>query len=275
MDASDRSSLPRHASPPQRAALPHAVDATAQLDPIFFEVLDDGLKAMHLDLDDVARNAIVTQTRLLVAWNEHVNLSGLRTPEQVARGHVLDSLLAVAPLRSLGAHQTLLDLGSGGGFPGLPLAVVLPARRAALVDSIGKKAAFLEVAAGVARDLVEIDVLAERAEDLAEEPDQRGAWDVVTVRAVGHVAEVAELGLPLVKEGGRLVAWKSAGAESELVAAKSIIAAVGGNRARVIELPGAAKVGLAGHCLVVIDKVRPTPDGYPRAPGERRRRPLG
>jgi 16S rRNA (guanine527-N7)-methyltransferase len=95
------------------------------------------------------------------------------------------------------------------------------------------------------------------------------------VSAVGHISEVAELGLPLVKTGGHVVAWKSAGVESELGDAERLIRAIGGARARVIELPGAAKVGLAGHCLVVIEKVRPTPDGYPRTPGERRRRPLG
>ncbi|MEP7378602.1 MAG: 16S rRNA (guanine(527)-N(7))-methyltransferase RsmG [Chloroflexota bacterium] len=277
MDALDRSSLPRRASPQSRAALPRDVGATPALDSIFAEVLERGLKDLALDLDPAARAAIEGHARLLLAWNEHVNLSGLRTPEQVARGHVLDSLIAVAPLRALisGDQLTLLDLGSGGGFPGLPLAVALPAQRAALVDSIGKKAAFLKVAAGVARDLVAIDVLAERAEDLADEPDQRESWDIVTARAVGHIAEVAELGLPLVKVGGHVVAWKSAGVESELVDASRIIGAVGGNKARVVELPAAAKVGLAGHCLVVIEKIRPTPDGYPRTPGERRRRPLG
>ncbi len=275
MDALDRSSLPRRASPQPRAALPRDVEATPALDPIFDEVFERGLNGLALNLDAAARAAIEAHVRLLLAWNEHVNLSGLRTSEQVARGHVLDSLLAVAPLRALGDHPSLLDLGSGGGFPGLPLAVALPARRAALVDSIGKKAAFLAVAAAVARHLVPIDVLAERAEDLADEPDQREAWDIVTVRAVGHVAEVVELGLPLVKVGGHVVAWKSAGVESELVDANRIIRAVGGNGARIVELPAAAKVGLAGHCLVVIDKIRPTPDGYPRTPGERRRRPLG
>jgi 16S rRNA (guanine527-N7)-methyltransferase len=276
MDNPDRSSLPRRASPQSRAALPRDVGATPALDPIFDEVLERGLTDLALNLDGATRAAIEGHVRLLLAWNEHINLSGLRTPEQVARGHVLDSLMAVEPLRALSAGQpTLLDLGSGGGFPGLPLAVALPARRAALVDSIAKKAAFLEVAAAVARDLVAIEVLAERAEDLADEPDQREAWDIVTVRALGHIGEVAELGLPLVKPGGHVVAWKSAGVESELEDAERLIRTVGGTRARVSELPAAARVGLAGHCLVVIEKVRPTPDGYPRTPGERRRRPLG
>jgi 16S rRNA (guanine527-N7)-methyltransferase len=281
MDAPDRSSLPRRASPPPRAVLPDSVDATAPLDPIFFEVLDRGLNDLGLSLGEAAREAICGHVRLLLAWNEHINLSGLRTAEQIARGHVLDALLAVNPLRDLSAgNPSLLDLGSGGGFPGLPLAVALPARCAALVDSIGKKAAFLKVATAAVADVVQIDALAERAEDLADEYDQREAWDIVTARAVGSVAEDAELGLPLVKIGGHVVVWKSAGPEAgkverEMADAQRIIGMVGGDTPRVIELPAAERVGLPGHCLVVIDKVRSTADGYPRGAGERRRRPLG
>lgn len=283
MDARDRSSLPRHATPQARAALPQSVDATAPLDSMFGEVLEFGLGALGLRLDAAARDAIERHARLLLAWNEHVNLSGLRTPEQVARGHVLDALLAVAPLRDVSTDRpTLLDLGSGGGFPGLPLAVALPTRRAALVDSIGKKAAFLRVAAAAVADVVAVEVLAERAEDLADEHGQRETWDIVTARAVGSVAQVAELGLPLARIGGHVIAWKSAGpdgldrkVESEIADALRIIKSVGGDKPRVVELADAARVGLPGHCLVVIDKVRPTPDGYPRSPGERRRRPLG
>ncbi|MEP7360461.1 MAG: 16S rRNA (guanine(527)-N(7))-methyltransferase RsmG [Chloroflexota bacterium] len=279
MDARDRSSLPRHASPPTRAALPRDVADTPALDPVFGEVIARGLTNLGLTLDPAARAAIDDHARLLMAWNEHVNLSGLRTPELVARGHVLDSLIAVPVLRELaGAAPTVLDLGSGGGFPGLPLAVALPASRAALVDSIRKKAAFLEAAAATAKDVVAITVLAQRAEDLADQHDQREAWDIVTARAFGPIAEVAELGLPLVKIGGHVVAWKSAGPEgqlqAELAEADRFIRLVGGDNARIIELPAADSVGLGGHCLVVIDKLRPTPDGYPRQPGERRRRPL-
>jgi 16S rRNA (guanine527-N7)-methyltransferase len=277
MDAPDRSSLPRRASP-QRVALPDSVDATAPLGPIFFEVLDHGLKELALPLAGAARDAIAAHARLLLAWNEHINLSGLRSAEQVARGHVLDALLAISTLREMGrAGPSLLDLGSGGGFPGLPLAIALPTRRTALVDSIGKKAAFLRVAAAAVADAAHVEVIGERAEDLADQHDQREAWDLVTARAVGSVGEVAELGLPLVKVGGHVVAWKSAAdtAQSEVSGAERIIGLVGGARPRIVDLPAAHRVGLPGRCLVVIRKVRPTPDGYPRGAGERRRRPLG
>ena len=97
------------------------------------------------DLPAAARAAIDDHVRLLLAWNEAINLSGIRAPEMVAREHVLDSLTALRLLRRAGIAE-FVDLGSGGGYPGLPLAIALPARRALLVESIGKKARFLEVA---------------------------------------------------------------------------------------------------------------------------------
>lgn len=295
MDAADRSSLPRRSSDrsPERQALPRSLDETPELSPEFEAIVDEGVRALGMTLEPPVSAAIAAHARLLLAWNEHVNLSGLRDAGAVARGHVLDALLAVPALRQVlgraGAPATLLDLGSGGGYPGLPLAVALPVRRAALVDSIAKKAAFLEAAATVASDalrggaqpLPAIGALAERAEDLADEPDQREAWDLVTARAVGTVAEVAELGLPLARRGGHVVVWKRAAddaqvaqLEAELGAARRIIQAAGGAQPRVLALSGADRVGLAGNCLVVIRKVRPTPDRYPRAPGERRRSKL-
>jgi 16S rRNA (guanine527-N7)-methyltransferase len=218
-----------------------------------------------------------------MAWNEAINLTALRTPEQLARNHLLDSLVAAPTLRSLGG-ESVLDLGSGGGFPGLPLAAVLPLRAVALVDSIGKKARFLEVAArevtgalatAYTADVPAVTVLGERAEDLAAQRSHRETWDVVAARAVGTVAEVAELGLPLLKRGGHVVAWKhdagDGSLEREVADAARICQAAGGSSAYIVQLPAAERMGLVGHCLVVIDKRRQTPPRYPRPAAERRR----
>lgn len=280
MDVPDRSSLSRRPSsseaPGGREALPRTVAGLAPLSAEFHEVLDAGLAAIPLELDPEQRSTIEDHVRLLLAWNEHMNLSGLRTPADIARGHVLDALICVPVLRTLHT-RSLADIGSGGGFPGLPLALALPVERAALVDSIAKKAAFLEAAAAlVARP--EIVAIAERAEDLADEPDQREAWDLVTARAVGTVAESAEIALPLARRGGNVAIWKrgrmTPALREELGAAARVIQACGGARARVLELDAAAQIGLSGNCLVLIRKVRPTPDRYPRQPGERRRAAL-
>jgi 16S rRNA (guanine527-N7)-methyltransferase len=269
MDVTDRSPLPRR------------LHELAPLSPVFDDILERGLREIGLTLKPGQRAAIAAHVQLLLAWNEHINLSGLRSEEDVARGHVLDALLAVPALRKLarGHEPTLLDIGSGGGFPGLPLAVALPAKRAVLVDSIAKKAAFLEAAVALVGPRIE--ALAERAEDLADEPEHRAGWDLVVARAVGTVAECAELGLPLARRGGHVVIWKRASGDAarqllndELGAARRIVQAAGGGVAQVVELEASERVGLAGSCLVVIRKARPTPDRYPRSAGERRRRTL-
>ena len=290
MDVTDRSPLPRRLSTQSRSRepLPREVRDLPPLDPDFGATLDSGLREIGLELTAAQRAAVDAHVRLLVAWNAHINLSGLRTAQDIARGHVLDALLAVPALHEIarGREVTLLDIGSGGGFPGLPLAVALPARRAALVDSIAKKAAFLEAAAAVVDDALraapaprpKIEALAERAEDLADEPDQRESWDLVVARALGTVAECAELGLPLARRGGHVVMWKRASDDParesldvEINHARRIVQAAGGGAIRVVALEAGGRVGLPGSCLVVVRKIRPTPDRYPRPPGERRR----
>ena len=270
-----------------RSALPDAPSATAPLPTALWPIADAGLAALGIALRPAARAAIDAHLRLLLAWNEHVNLTALRTPEQVARGHLLDSLSALPLIGRLAARggipPALLDLGSGGGFPGLPLAVCLPAGRCALVDSVGKKAAFLNVAAAAAAGALRnagempptLTALAERAEDLADDPAQRAGWDIVVARAVGSLAEVLELGLPLLRVGGHVVAWKSeavaAGLRGEINAAWRIGQDAGGGRPIVAAPDRDGMAGLADHRLVVVRKVRPTPERYPRPPAERRR----
>ena len=157
--------------------------------------------------------AMEAHARLLMAWGAGINLTAHRTPAAIALEHIVDSLTAL-PL--LAGSDELLDLGSGAGYPGLPLAWSLPVRRAALVESIGKKARFLEVAVSAGgRELTErgaavtaIEVLALRAEDVARSPEHRERWAVVVARAVAPMADLVELALPLLRYGGRLVAWK-------------------------------------------------------------------
>lgn len=253
--------------------------------PRWDEALDLGLRALGLDLDAGVRRALDAHTRLLLAWTAAINLTALRTPEAVARLHLVDSLSAVRLIRrEAPEHPSLLDLGSGGGMPGLPLAAALPAGRAALVDSIGKKVRFLDVAARVVADTLAearlpvpgIEAIAARAEDLAADARHREAWDVVTVRAVGSLAEAAELGLPLVAPAGILACWKrddgSGRLADERAAAAALVRDLGGAPARVVADPEAA---LPGHRLVVVRKVRATPGRYPRPPAERRHAPDG
>ena len=268
------------------APLPDDPASLPPLGPSFDRALGEGLRGLGLEGTRAASEPAVrsyeAHARLLAAWNRAINLTAIRDPEAVAMRHVCDSLTAVATLEpSAERRPSLLDLGSGGGYPGLPLAAALPWRRVALVESVAKKARFLDVASrAVSAALVDggldapaIEVMTERAEDLAQDADQRATWDVVTVRAVGSLAHTAELALPLLRVGGRLVAWRrdTSGDDlrAELRDTGSIIHACGGGRARVVGVPLA---DLADHRLVVVRKDGPTPAIYPRDPARRGRR---
>jgi len=271
----------------ERRELPTDAAALTPMGEAFDSALEAGLTELGLLEGPAttarARRSYEAHARLLRDWNAAINLTAIREPTEIARRHVCDSLSAVPRLTELvGNGAKLLDIGSGGGYPGLPLAAALPLSRVGLLDSVGKKARFLGVAgAAVAAILAEdeaapawtIEAIPERAEDLAEEPDHRGAWDVVTSRAVGSLAEVVELSMPLVREGGLMVAWKReeerGGLHNELRDAGSIIRATGGGRPEVVSVDSPS---LPGHRLVIVAKERATPASYPRPVGVRRRR---
>lgn len=247
-------------------------------------VLRDGLRAMGITLPPEVAAGIDAHARLLAAWGRHVNLTAIHDPADVMRLHVLDSLAAVRPIQArLATIESIVDVGSGGGYPGIPVGLGLSVRRLSLVDSVRRKARFLEAAgAAVATAVGEaraprIEVLPVRAEALAAHT-RRETWDIATIRAVGSIGESAELGLPLLRVGGLLVCWKRDGSgedepparggiHGELEAAKALVGRLGGG-APVIERAGVP--GAPTHLLVLIPKERPTPRSFPRPPAVRR-----
>ncbi|HEX8940181.1 MAG TPA: 16S rRNA (guanine(527)-N(7))-methyltransferase RsmG [Candidatus Limnocylindrales bacterium] len=254
---------------PTREPLPTRVEDLPSLPAAYAETLDAGLAGLGLDLPAPVRAAVDDHVRLLLAWTAAINLTAIRDPEAVAREHVLDSLAALPLLRARGVDR-LLDLGSGGGYPGFPLAAALPARRALLVDSVAKKARFLETAIAAIGLTGRVDVATRRAEELARDRRERARWPLVTARAVAPLAELVELGLPLLAQGGLLLAWKREPLDAELAAAEPSVAALGGVLGEVMAVP---VEGLADHRLIAVVKRRPTPDRFPRDPAARRRQP--
>jgi 16S rRNA (guanine527-N7)-methyltransferase len=249
-----------------RGPLPTRVQGTDPLPDTYASTLETGLSTLGIELSAGAREAIDGHVRLLLAWNRAINLTAIRDPAAAATLHVLDSLSAVPLLRSAGI-QRLLDLGSGGGFPGIPLAAALPAE-ALLVESIGKKAVFLRTAVDGLELPARVDVAAERAETLAGDPAHRERWPAVVARAVAALPELAELALPLVAVDGLLVAWKREPLDDEVDAARAIVGQLGGDRPEVLDV---GLPGLVDHRLVVIRKRWPTPDRYPRSAADRKR----
>ena len=261
--------LRRRAIKPEREPLPTRVQDLPSLPAAFAHALDRGLTGLGLELDAAAREAVDGHARLLLAWTHAINLTAIRDPAAVATAHVLDSLTAIPWFRATGAGR-ILDLGSGGGYPGLPLAAALPGAAVTLLEPIGKKAAFLRVVAEATGLGDRVTVVAGRAEGVAADPSLRGSWSVVTARAVASMADLVELAFPLLETGGALVAWKRGDLDAELATARRAMHALGGGTLQVEDV---AVESLFDHRLVIATRTGRVPDEYPRDPAARRREP--
>lgn len=259
----------RRAADRQRVPLPTRVEETPDLPAEYAVALDAGLAELSLELTPVARAAIDGHARLLIAWTSAINLTAIRDPASVAVAHVIDSLTGLSVMREFRVDR-YIDLGSGGGYPGLPIAAALPAARALLLERVAKKAGFLSVVAAATGLAGSVEAAPVRAEALAADRRHRGRWPAVLARAVASLAELLELSFPLLEPGGHLVAWKRGDIADELNAAERAMTALGGGS---LDVRPIGVDGLAGHCLVVATVHGLVPSDYPRDPGLRRRRP--
>ena len=201
---------------------------------------------------------------LLLKQNQVMNLTAITEPTAVARLHFLDSL-ALLREEAL-AGKTLIDIGCGAGFPGVPLAIAEPTLQVTLLDSLQKRVNWLKT---ILPELgVDATCVAARAEEYVAE--HREAYDVATSRAVARLNILSELCLPYVKVGGKFLALKGAMAQAEADEAKTAIEALGGRLSEIREYP----VGEATHRIVVVEKVRPTPKAYPRKFAKIKQQPL-
>jgi 16S rRNA (guanine527-N7)-methyltransferase len=223
-----------------------------------------------LDLPSGFGDAVERYVELLLDANRQHNLTRVVDPEAIARLHLLDALAAL-PWIDAWTPTSALDLGSGGGIPGIVLALARPAMSWTLVDSVGKKAdvlrSFIE-----ALGLDSVAVIASRAEELGHEPRHREGTDLVTARAVASLPVLAELALPLARVGGNLLAWKGPIAKDELRAGRSAARQLGGGEPSIHPSGWEA---LGAHRFVIVRKERPTADRFPRRSGQPSRRPLG
>jgi 16S rRNA (guanine527-N7)-methyltransferase len=204
----------------------------------------------------------------LQRWNEAINLTSITDLEGISVRHFLDSLRCALSWGD--SPDSLVDIGSGAGFPGLPLKLLHPSLQLTLIDSVAKKTAFLH-------HLVEhlggkqVTILTMRAEDVGRDPLHRERYAVATSRAVAELRVLAEYCLPLVRTGGRFLAPKGADTENEVATAQPALAVLGGEITKIetVSLPDAEP-----RTLIVVTKVAPTPAAYPRRTGVPVKRPL-
>ncbi len=204
-------------------------------------------------------------------WNERHNLTAVVDPAGIAVRHFLDSLTLV-PLLGDAAAPRLIDVGSGAGFPGLPLRIARPDVRLTLLEATGKKAEFCRHVVEGGR-LSEVVVIHRRAEDLGRDPAHRETYDLATARAVAALPVVLEYLLPLVRVGGRVLAQKGEAAPAEVQQSSRALEVLGGEVRKVhpVTLPGVAD----RRFVIEVEKVAAVPEGYPRRAGVPARRPIG
>jgi 16S rRNA (guanine527-N7)-methyltransferase len=207
---------------------------------------------------------------LLLEANERLNLTRVVEPDAVARLHLLDSVVAL-PLVDAVAPRRAIDLGSGGGVPGIVLALARPSIAWTLVDSVSRKADALRGFAA-ALGCSNVRVLAERAEVIGRDPDHRATYDLVTARACASLPVLAEYALPLLLTGGQLIAWKGPIADDELAAGAAAADLLGGGLPSV---HGSGAPALGDHRFVVVEKRSATTERFPRRPGQPVKSPLG
>ncbi len=232
--------------------------------------LQAGARSLGVELSGEALTALDTHAALLRSWNERMNLVSKASLAKIETRHILDSLTATLALGGLPSGK-VIDVGTGAGFPGLPLKIAFPAIDLTLVEATQKKTRFLE-AAVAELGLDGTEVVAERAERLGQDPVYREAFDVALARALAPLPVLAELTLPFCRRGGVVVAYKSPGVEGEVAEARRAIRLLGGAPPRTVEVP--AKVTGDARVLVVIEKRGPTPRKYPRRPGLPAKQPL-
>lgn len=223
-----------------------------------------------LQLTSRQLTALGQYERELLEWNSRFNLTAVREASGIRVKHFLDSFTCLLAMRETPMAR-VIDIGTGAGFPGIPLKIVFPAMRLTLVESVGKKAEFCRHVVKTL-GLEGVEVIQERAEVLGQQTAHRERYDWAVARAVAILPALAEYLLPLVRVGGRVLAMKGESGPAEAQSAEHAFRLLGGHLRQLtsVTLPGVAEE----RYLVIVDKVAATPAGYPRRVGLAAKRPI-
>ena len=235
-----------------------------------FHILEDGCQAFGVTLTDKQIEQFEKYYELLVEWNKVMNLTGITEFDEVMQKHFVDSV-AAAEYVEMEKINSLIDVGTGAGFPGIPLKIVYPHLQVTLLDSLNKRIKFLdEVVDNLG--LTGIETVHGRAEDAAKKAEYREQFDLSVSRAVANLASLTEYCLPFVKVGGKFVSYKSVSVDEEITQSKKAVYVLGGEIGKVekFNLPESDME----RSLVIIEKKRSTPKKYPRKAGMPTKEPL-
>ena len=227
-----------------------------------------GLDELQITLSEEQMNQFMKYYEMLIEKNKVMNLTAITEFDEVIEKHFLDSI-SLIKVKNLNQKLSVLDLGTGAGFPGIPLKIAFPELEVTLVDSLNKRILFLqEVIAEL--NLKNVSATHERAEIIANNPNFREKFDLCVSRAVANLSTLSEYCLPFVKVGGQFISYKSGECDEEVSAADHAITLVGGKLDRIEKF----SLGESGRAFVIIDKISQTKKKYPRKAGTPSKEPL-
>ena len=234
------------------------------------QIFESKLKELGITLNNTQKQQFVKFYELLIEWNQVMNLTGIREYEEVNEKHFIDSLSIVKAV-DMDSVATVIDIGTGAGFPGIPLKIAFPHLKMVLLDSLNKRVQFLNTVIDIL-ELTNIETIHGRAEDFAKQTQYREQFDLCVSRAVANLATLSEYCIPYVKQEGMFIPYKSGEIEEELQNSKKALHVLGGKIEDVIkfQLPGTE----IGRSFVKIRKVQNTAKKYPRKSGLPGREPI-
>ena len=236
----------------------------------FFDLMKAAANDVNLELTETQYEQFIKYMRLVQEWNEKINLTAITEDEEFIKKHFIDCMKAFKS-DAIRNAKTIIDVGTGAGFPGMPIAILHPNAHITLLDSLNKRINFLNI---VVRELglKNVTTIHSRAEDGARKPELREKFDIATSRAVANMAVLSELCMPYVKKGGYFVALKGPSIDEELENGSNAIKILGGELKEIIEV-SIEETDLK-HNIVEVKKVKECPKTYPRKAGTVNKKPL-
>ena len=234
------------------------------------KLVQDAKELFNVHMTGGQVKSLITYEKDLLEWNKKFNLTAIRDVESIRTKHFLDSFSCVLAWTS-NPPLRLIDVGTGAGFPGIPLKILYPNMKLTLVESVGKKVKFCQHIVSTL-GLTDVNIVHTRAEDLGQDPHHREKYDWAIARAVAKLNVLSEYLIPLVKRGGHILAQKGESGPAEAQSAEKAMKILGGKMEQLVtvNLPGVVE----DRYLVVVEKIAATPPKYPRKPGIPTKQPL-
>lgn len=234
------------------------------------QLLEIKLKELNIQINEIQKNQFDTFYSMLVEWNKVMNLTGITEYEEVIEKHFVDSL-SIVNIFDLSEINTVIDVGTGAGFPGIPLKIAFPHLKITLLDSLNKRINFLDSVIDELK-LDGIYTIHGRAEDFAKKDDYRERYDLCVSRAVANLSTLSEYCLPYIRVGGMFISYKSGDVDDEVLESKKAISILGGKLDNVVkfQLPGTD----INRSFIKIEKIKNTGKKYPRKAGLPSKEPL-